>query len=129
MKEIKSSLNLDETISETSIYNIVHENARDEEEINALDSEEVFLPIDEGDTPMVDDMVSPPPTNLEPEIQTNMKLEVEDIVTVMEVEVQDIETIEGFHASPASVDSEKHIVVSAIETDGECIRRSSTQHD
>ena len=29
--------------------------------INALDSEEVFLPIDEGDTPMVDDnMVSPP---------------------------------------------------------------------
>ena len=103
LKEIKSILNLDETISET-IYNIVHENARDEEEIlsapttlesaiettvdleveeasdfpsdpveldsdndivpsliNALDSEEVFRPIDEGDTPMVDDnMVSPP---------------------------------------------------------------------
>ena len=34
LKEIKSILNLDETISETSIYNIVHENAtRDEEEI------------------------------------------------------------------------------------------------
>ena len=87
--------------------------------INALDSEEVFLPIDEGDTPMVDDKsIKLEGTNLESEIQTNMKLEVEDIVTVMEVKVQDIETIEEFHASPAGVDSEKHIVVSAaIETD------------
>ena len=36
---------------------------------------------------------------MESEIQTNMKLEVEDIVTVMEVEVQDIETIEEVHAT------------------------------
>ena len=160
LKEIKSILNLDETISET-IYNIVHENARDEEEIlsapttlesaiettvdleveeasdfpsdpveldsdndivpsliNALDSEEVFLPIDEGDTPMVDDKsIKLEGTNLESEIQTNMKLEVDDIVTVMEVKVQDIETIEEFHASPVGGDSEKYIVASAIETD------------
>ena len=36
---------------------------------------------------------------MESEIQTNMKLEVEDIVTVIKVQVQDIETIEEVHAT------------------------------